>query len=131
MVFGGVADTGPPVRLLRARSKATLIYAGPAAARTAFRALAGTASEGVRCPQMTTAAASEEGTIRRACLLRRGTTSGRGHPHGWIEPHPDLQGLARLSPWQGRSGEIRLERSKPQLTARVGRDHSQCPVGGL
>jgi hypothetical protein len=92
----------------RARSQATSIYAGPAAARTAFRALAGAASEGVRCPQMTTATASEEGPdyAALACYDAVRLTAAAIRTGG-LNRIRICRALARLSPWQGAAGEIR------------------------
>ena len=123
IVLGGVADTARAVRLLRARSQATSIYAGPAAARTAFRALAGAASEGVRCPQMTTAAASEEGHdyAALACYDAVRLTAAAIRTGG-LNRIRICRALARLSPWQGAAGEIRwsaLNRNSRPVSAGI------------
>jgi ABC-type branched-subunit amino acid transport system substrate-binding protein len=123
MVLGGVADTARAVRLLRARSKATSIYAGPAAARTAFRALAGAASEGVRCPQMTTATATEDGPDYAALecydAARLVAAAIRA---GGLNRIRICRALAGLSPWQGAAGEIRwsaLNRNSRPVSAGI------------
>lgn len=123
MVLGGAADTARAVRRLRVRSKATSIYAGPAAARTAFRTLAGTASEGVRCPRLTTEEASEGGTdyAALACYdaVRLVAAAIRT---GGLNRVRICRALARLSPWQGAAGEIRwsaLNRNSRPVSAGI------------
>ena len=123
IVLGGVSDTARAVRLLRTRSKGTVIYAGPAAARSAFRGLAGEASEGVRCPRLTAEAASEEGNDYAALecydAMRLVAAAIRS---GGLNRVRICRALARLSPWQGAAGEIRwsaLNRNSRPVSAGI------------
>jgi len=123
IVLGGVSDTARAVRLLRARSNDTLIYAGPAAARSRFRTIAGAASEGVRCPLLTTAAASEDGQDYAALECYDATRLvAAAIRAGGLNRVRICRALARLSPWQGAAGEIRwsaLNRNSRPVSAGI------------
>ena len=121
VVLGNVSDTARVVKFLRANSQPSIIYAGPAAARTAFRGMAGAASEGVRCPKLTSA--SEEGTDYAALssydAARLVVAAIR---NGGLNRIRICRALARLSPWQGAAGEIRwsaLNRNSRPVSAGI------------
>jgi branched-chain amino acid transport system substrate-binding protein len=128
LVLGGVADTARAVKVLRAESGKTFVYAGPAAAKSSFSRVAGEAAEGVRCPLLAQAAPAQwaagsgqdyaalqsydaarmvVGSIRTAGLNRFRICSA----------------LAKMTPWQGAAGEVRwsaLNRnSRPAAVATI------------
>jgi ABC-type branched-subunit amino acid transport system substrate-binding protein len=123
MVLGGVSDTARAVRLLRERASSTLIYAGPAAARTAFRALAGAASEGVRCPKLTSEATAEQGKDYAALeCYDAARLVAAAIRMGGLNRIRICRALVRLSPWQGAAGEIRwsaLNRNSRPVSAGI------------
>lgn len=128
LVLGGVADTARAVKLLRAESKDTAVYAGPAAAKSSFAPFAGGAADGVRCPLMAQAAPLN-------------WVSGDGHDYAALQSYDAARmvvnsirtgglnrfrvcrALAQMTPWQGAAGEVRwsaLNRnSRPVSTARI------------
>ncbi|MDR3718351.1 MAG: ABC transporter substrate-binding protein [Bryobacteraceae bacterium] len=128
LVLGGVADTAQAVKLLRAESKDTAIYAGPAAAKSSFLPLAGSAADGVRCPLM-------------AREAPRDWVAGDGHDYAALQSYDAARmvvssirtgglnrfrvcrALAQMTPWQGAAGEVRwsaLNRnSRPVTLARI------------
>jgi len=121
LVLAGVDDTARAVKLLRDSSRSTLIYAGPAASRTAFRNMAGPAADGVRCPKMTSV--TEEGSDYAALssydAVRLVVAAVRS---GGLNRIRICRALARLSPWQGAAGEVRwsaLNRNSRPVSAGI------------
>ncbi len=128
LVLGGVADTARAVKLLRAEAAETVVYAGPAAAKSSFASLAGPAADGVRCPMMARTAPPD-------------WSSGVGHDYAALQSYDAARmvvnsirtgglnrfrvcrALAQMTPWQGAAGEVRwsaLNRnSRPVSTARI------------
>ena len=128
LVLGGVADSAQAVKLLRAQSTETALYAGPAAAKSSFVALAGQAADGVRCPLLMGPAlrngAPEEGqdyaSLQSYDAVRMVVSSIRT---GGFNRFRICRALAHMTPWQGAAGEVRwsaLNRnSRPVSTAVI------------
>ncbi len=112
LVLGGVADTARVVKLLRAESPKTAIYAGPSAAKSSFARLAGKAAEGVRCPLLAREAPAEwaPGSGRDYAALtsydaaRMVVSSIRT---GGLNRFRICRALAKMTHWQGAAGEVR------------------------
>ena len=128
LVLGGVADTARGVKLLRARSRNTVIYAGPAAAKRSFAPLAGEAAEGVRCPMLAGPAPADwapgdgqdYAALQSYDAARMVVSSIRT---GGLNRVRVCRALAQMTPWQGAAGEVRwsaLNRnSRPASLARI------------
>ena len=128
LALGGVADTARAVKLLRAESPRTVVYAGPSAAKGSFFAVAGEAAEGVRCPLLAAPAPPEwtPGSGRDYAALasydaaRMVVGSIRT---GGLNRFRICRALAKMTPWQGAAGEVRwsaLNRnSRPAAVAMV------------
>jgi ABC-type branched-subunit amino acid transport system substrate-binding protein len=112
LVLGGVADTARAVKLLRAESPKTVVYAGPSAAKSSFFTVAGEAAEGVRCPLLAAPAPPEwaPGSGRDYAALasydaaRMVVGSIRT---GGLNRFRICRALAKMTPWQGAAGEVR------------------------
>lgn len=128
LVLGGVADTALAVKLLRAESKDTALYAGPSAAKSSFVALAGEAADGVRCPMLVgpalrngaPEACQDYASLQSYDAVRMVVSSIRT---GGLNRFRICRALARMTPWQGAAGEVRwsaLNRnSRPVSTAVI------------
>lgn len=128
LVLGGVADTAQAVKLLREESKDTAIYAGAAAAKSTFIALAGAAAEEVRCPLLARAAprdwapgdGQDYAALQSYDAARMVVSSIRT---GGLNRFRICRALAQMTPWQGAAGEVRwsaLNRnSRPVSTAVI------------
>jgi ABC-type branched-subunit amino acid transport system substrate-binding protein len=112
LVLGGVADTARVVKLLRAESGKTVVYAGPAAAKSSFSMVAGEAAELVRCPLLARPAppgwASGTGqdyaALQSYDAARMVVSSIRT---GGLNRFRICRALAKMTPWQGAAGEVR------------------------
>jgi ABC-type branched-subunit amino acid transport system substrate-binding protein len=123
-----VADTAQAVKLLRAESKDTVIYAGPAAAKSSFSPLAGAAADGVRCPLMARKAprdwvpgdGQDYAALQSYDAARMVVGSIRT---GGLNRFRVCRALARMTPWRGVAGEVRwsaLNRnSRPVSPGRI------------
>ena len=128
LVLGGVADTARVVKLLRAESRKTVLYAGPSAAKSSFAMVAGPDAEGVRCPLLAHPAPVgwEPGTGQDYAALqsydaaRMVVSSIRT---GGLNRFRICRALAKMTPWQGAAGEVRwsaLNRnSRPAAVATI------------
>jgi ABC-type branched-subunit amino acid transport system substrate-binding protein len=111
LVLGDVADTVRVVKLLRAESPATVIYAGPEAAKSSFARLAGTAADGIRCPCLANAAslelaqagAEDYAALQSYDAARMVVGSIRAAGLNRVRV---CRALARMTPWQGAAGEV-------------------------
>jgi ABC-type branched-subunit amino acid transport system substrate-binding protein len=128
LVLGGVADTACIVKLLRAESAKTVVYAGPAAAKSSFSAVAGEAAEGVRCPLLAQPAPAgwAPGTGRDYAALQSYDAARMvvgSIRTGGLNRFRICRALAKMTPWQGAAGEVRwsaLNRnSRPAATAII------------
>ena len=129
LVLGGVADTAAIVKLLRAESGKTLVYAGPSAAKSSFRVAAGGAAEGVRCPLLAQAAPPQwapgsgldYAALQSYDAARMVVSSIRS---AGLNRFRICRALAKMTPWQGAAGEIRwsaLNRnSRPAAAGTIG-----------
>jgi len=112
LVLGGVADTARVVKLLREESSKTVIYAGPAAAKSSFFTVAAEASEGVRCPLLAnpappgwaTGSGQDYAALQSYDAARMVVGSIRT---GGLNRFRICRALASMTPWQGAAGEVR------------------------
>jgi ABC-type branched-subunit amino acid transport system substrate-binding protein len=128
LVLGGVADTACIVKLLRAESARSVVYAGPAAAKSSFFTVAGEAAEGVRCPLLAHPApqgwlpgsGQDYAALQSYDAARMVVGSIRT---GGLNRFRICRALAKMTPWQGAAGEVRwsaLNRnSRPAATAII------------
>jgi ABC-type branched-subunit amino acid transport system substrate-binding protein len=128
LVLGGVEDTARTVKLLRAESAKTVVYAGPSAAKSSFSEIAGEAAEGVRCPLLAHPAPPEwaprtgrdYAALQSYDAARMVVGSIRT---GGLNRVRICRALAKMTPWQGAAGEIRwgaLNRnSRPAAVAMI------------
>jgi ABC-type branched-subunit amino acid transport system substrate-binding protein len=128
LVLGGVADTARVVKLLRAESAKTVVYAGPAAAKSSFSTLAREAAEGVRCPLLAQTAPPgwAPGTGRDYAALQSYDAARMvvgSIRTGGLNRFRICRALAQMTPWQGAAGEVRwsaLNRnSRPAAAATI------------
>jgi branched-chain amino acid transport system substrate-binding protein len=112
LVLGGVADTARVVKLMRAESRKSVVYAGPAAAKSSFSTLAGEAAEGVRCPLMAwpappgwaPATGQDYAALQSYDAVRMVVGSIRT---GGLNRFQICRALEKMTPWQGAAGEVR------------------------
>jgi branched-chain amino acid transport system substrate-binding protein len=128
LVLGGVADTARMVKLLRAESRKTVVYASPSAAKSSFAMVAGAAAEGVRCPLLAQAAPAgwEPGTGQDYAALQSYDAARMvvgSIRTGGLNRFRICRALAKMTPWQGAAGEVRwsaLNRnSRPAAVATI------------
>ena len=128
LVLGGVADTARVVKLLRAESAKTVVYAGPSAAKSSFAMVAGQAAEGVRCPLLAHPAPAgwAPGTGQDYAALQSYDAARMvvgSIRTGGLNRFRICRALAKMTPWQGAAGEVRwsaLNRnSRPAAVATI------------
>jgi ABC-type branched-subunit amino acid transport system substrate-binding protein len=128
LVLGGVVDTARAVKLLRAESSKTVVYAGPSAAKSSFSGVAGEAAEGVRCPLLAAPAPAEwapgSGQDYAALASYDAARMVVGSIRtGGLNRFRICRALAKMTPWQGAAGEVRwnaLNRnSRPAAVAMI------------